>query len=245
MKKYAGYVRVSTDEQLNGYGLDAQKASIEAYAAAMGYELDCIYADEGVSGAKLDRPAFNELREAVKAGEYAGVIVYKLDRISRMLKDILVIKDDEFEPNGAAIISVKEQFDTSTAIGRLFFQMIGSFAEFEREVIKERTVAGKKEKAKQGRFAGGTAPYGYVAIDKELVIDEQQAEVVRLVFRMRGEGKTLQVIADELNRMQVPTKRGGKWSRTHIKDMLDRESFYRGIYRFDGVEVKGEHVPIL
>jgi site-specific DNA recombinase len=245
MKKYAGYIRVSTNEQVQGYGLEAQKASIECYAKAMGYELERIYMDEGVSGAKLDRPALNELRAAVQEGKYVGVIVFKLDRISRMLKDILILNDDEFEQNGTAIISVKEQFDTSTAIGRFFFQMIGSFSEFEREIIKERTLAGKKEKAKQGKFAGGTAPYGYTAVDKELVVVPEQAKVVRKVFVMRNEGKTLQAIADELNTANVPTKRGGHWSKVHIRDMLNRERFYKGMYKFDGMEAEGNHVSIL
>jgi site-specific DNA recombinase len=245
MKKYAGYVRVSTEEQVSGYGIEAQKASIESYAAAMGYELDRIYTDEGVSGAKLDRPAFNMLREEVKKGTYAGVIVFKLDRISRMLKDILIIKDDEFEPNDTAIISVKEQFDTSTAIGRLFFQMIGSFAEFEREVIKERMTSGKAEKAKQGKFAGGSAPYGYNLKDGELLVNEREAAVVKKVFAMRAAKMTLQAIADYLNQNRIPTKRGGRWSKVHIRDMINREPFYNGQYKHGNVISSGVHQPIL
>lgn len=244
-KKYIGYVRVSTDEQVNGYGLDAQRSSIEAYALAMSYELEHIFVDEGESGGKIERPALQEVLALVSTGEYAGVIVMKLDRLSRNLRDIMNMYHDIFTPNETSIISVKEQFDTSTAAGRLFFQLVGSFAEFERETIKERTIAGKREKAKKGGFVGGTTPYGYVSMNKQLEVNESEAEVVRQVFAWRSEGETLQAIADRLNERNVPTKRGGKWSKVHIKDMLAREDFYRGIYKHGDVVTEGQHKPIL
>lgn len=245
MKKYIGYIRVSTEEQVSGYGLDAQRASIEAYCMAMGYELEQIFVDEGESGAKTERPALQEVLALVSTGEYAGVIVMKLDRLSRKLKDILNMHDDVFLPNDTAIISVKEQFDTSNAMGRLFFQIIGSFAEFEREVIKERMVGGKIEKAKKGIFAGGSAAYGYDVINGELVVNETEAVAVRRIFQMRADQMTLQSIADILNRDGTPTKRGRKWSKVVIKQILDRESFYRGMYKYSDIVVKGQHTPIL
>lgn len=246
MKKYIGYVRVSTDEQAeNGYGLQAQESAIKSYSAAMGYELERIVVDEGYSGASLERPGIQEIVNAMHGYEYAGVIVFKLDRISRILKDILNMHDDIFVPCGASLISVKEQFDTQTPIGKLFFQMIGGFAEFERSVIKDRMMSGRNEKAKQGLFAGGSAPYGYDLFDGELTINDEEAKVVRKVYQLRAEKKTFQTIVDVLNENGVPTKRGGNWSRKSVKTILDREEFYCGVYKHGDVVSKGQHEPIL
>lgn len=244
-KKYIGYIRVSTDEQLNGYGLEAQQDSIINYCKAMGYELERIVVDEGKSGATLEREGIQEVIAAMRQCQYAGVVVYKLDRISRLLKDILNLHDDIFVPCGASIISVKEQFDTQTPMGRLMFQMIGGFAEFEREVIKERMVSGREQKAKEGKFAGGSAPYGYDLLEGKLEVNNWEAIIVKEVFQKRKEGKTLQQIADDLNEGNVPTKRGGKWSKIHVRDMLNRKEFYKGMYKHGNVIAKGEHEPIL
>lgn len=244
-KKYIGYCRVSTDEQLNGYGLDAQKASIEAYCSAMSYDMERIVVDEGLSGANMERPGIQEIIASMSECQYAGVIVFKLDRISRLLVDILNLNRDVFVPCGASLISVKEQFDTNTPIGRLMFQMIGGFAEFEREVIKERVTSGKVEKAKQGKFAGGSAPFGYDIVNKELAVNSWEATVVKEVFALREAGKTLQAIADHLNESNVPTKRGGKWSKVHVRDMISREEFYKGIYKHGDIVAQGQHEPIL
>lgn len=245
MKKYLGYIRVSTDEQVEGFGLNAQRASVESYAKALGYELEDVIADEGYSGSTMDRPGIQRVLETMRGCDYAGVIVYKLDRISRSLKDILVVHDDIFVPCGSGIISVKEQFDTTTAAGKLFFQMLGGFAEFERSVINERMMSGKEQKAKQGKFAGGSAPFGYDLVNGELVINEEQAEWVRTVFQMRAEGVTMQAIADTLNNEGVQTKRGAEWSRKQVMDMLHREDIYRGMYKHGEVVTVGQHQPIL
>lgn len=245
MKKYLGYIRVSTDEQVDGFGLDAQRSAIELYCNAMGYELERIIADEGCSGSTLDRTGIQEVIDSMSRCDYSGVIVYKLDRISRNLKDILVLHDDVFEKCKSSIISVKEQFNTQTPMGKLMFQMIGGFAEFEREVIKERMLNGRVEKAKLGKFAGGSAPYGYDLVTGELVVNEEQANIVRSVFSKRTEGLSLQKIADWMNESGFQTKRGGKWSKVHVKNMLERQDFYCGTYKHGDVSTQGTHTPIL
>jgi site-specific DNA recombinase len=245
MKKYLGYTRVSTDEQVNGFGLEAQRSSIEAYAMAMGYDVERIFQEEGESGAKTDRPVLQHVLEIVRSGDYAGVIVMKLDRLSRNLKDILIWHDDVFIPKKTNIISVKEQFDTGTAVGKLMFQMIGGFAEFERTVIKERVMAGKVEKAKKGKFAGGSAAYGYDLINGHLVVNERQAEIVRQVFTMRQLGMTFHGIAEILNVQGIPTRKGAKWTRTQVWEMVQREEFYKGTYIHGSVVAVGQHQPIL
>lgn len=244
-RPFLGYVRVSSDEQIDGYGLDVQRASLQAYCQAMDYRLSGVVSDEGFSGSTLKRPGIQRVIELLQTREYAGAIVYKLDRISRNLKDILILHDDVFKPCDAAIVSVKEQLETNTPVGKLMFQILGGFAEFEREVIKDRMYSGRVEKAKAGRFAGGSAPYGYTLTAGELVTEPQEAQAVRLMFAKRAAGETLQQIADHLNAIGAPTKRGGIWSRPQIKFILDREPFYRGSYTHGGVTAQGVHAPIL
>ncbi|KEO83274.1 recombinase family protein [Tumebacillus flagellatus] len=226
--------------------MDVQRNSIVNYCNAMGYKLERVIADEGISGKTLERAGVQEVIQVLTSCEYAGVIVYKLDRISRNLKDILILHDDISEKCGSSIISVKEQFDTSTATGRLFFHMIGGFAEFERNVISERLMGGRIEKAQKGKFAGGSAPFGYDLIAGKLIVNEEQATIVREVFRRRNEEEqSLQKIADWLNESGVKTKRGGKWSKVHVKDMIEREGFYKGMYKHGEVMTKGEHEAII
>jgi site-specific DNA recombinase len=243
--KYVGYIRVSTDEQVSGYGLEAQRSAITNYAQLYGLEVEKIISDEGKSGKDFNREGIQEIIEGIKVKKYLGVIVFKLDRISRNLKDILIFHDDIFVPADAHIISVKEQFDTSTPVGRLLFQMIGGFAEFERETIKQRMSAGREEKAQKGIYAGGAPPYGYKAINGELVPDEQEANVINRIFALRESEKSLQEIANHLNQVGVPTKHGNLWSKSQLKYILDREEFYKGTYRYSNIVTKGRHQPIL
>lgn len=157
-----GYTRISTDEQIaSGYGLDAQAQKKRAYATAIGIDLAEVVVDDAYSRAYLDRPGLTALLDRLRAGEISTVIIAKLDRLSRSLRNLLNLHGDEFAKNSVALVSVTEQFDASTPSGRLFFQMVGLFAEFERNVITERTSDGRKEKARKGCYGGRKAPAGY------------------------------------------------------------------------------------
>ncbi len=243
------YVRVSTEEQASdGFGMAAQEAKVRAYATALGLPLAEVVTDDGESGSTLDRPALVALRERIRAGEVGMVIVAKLDRVSRSLKNLLVLFDEEFAANDVALVSVAEQFDTSTASGRLFFQLLGSFAEFERNVITERTSGGRKEKAKRGGYAGGRAPLGYAAQrgSKVLSLDEQGAETVRRIFDLADDGLSTQAIADRLNAEGHKTAEGKEFHAMQVWRTLKRRGTYEGGYSFGGVQAeKGEHAPIL
>lgn len=244
-----GYLRVSSDEQAqHGFGLRAQEAKVRAYCEALGKPLSEIVCDDGWSGGSLDRPGLQVLLERIRAGEVGAVVVAKLDRLSRSLADLLTLHRDVFEQHGAALVSVAEQFDTSTASGKLFFQIVGGFAEFERNVITERTSGGRREKARKGGYAGGGAPFGYAAQrgSHVLYLDERAAEAVRRVFELRDEGLTQREIAERLNAEGFKTAQGKEFRNVQVMRILRRRDLYEGRYTYAGVEAdKGEQPGIL
>lgn len=244
---YIGYARVSTEEQAeNGHGLEAQVARIQAYAQAMGWELAEVITDDGYSGATLERPGLQRLLERVKAGEVAGVVVAKLDRLSRSLRYLLNVYADYFEATGTALISVAEQFDTGTAAGRLFFQLVGSFAEFERATITERTSAGRRVKASKGGYAGGGAPIGYrIERGKGLVLDEEKAPTIRRAFELATQGLSCRRIADILNQEGHTTAQGAPFTHVQVARILKRQKLYAGGYVYGGVEAEQGQQPAI
>ena len=138
------YVRVSTTEQAEeGYSVDEQTAKLQAYCVAMGYKINRVAVDPGYSGASLDRPGIKEIIADVKRGRCKKVIVWKLDRLSRSQKDTLILLEDVFFPNGCAFVSLNENFDTATPIGRCIVGVLAAFAQMERENIKMRTSMGR------------------------------------------------------------------------------------------------------
>jgi site-specific DNA recombinase len=244
-----GYVRVSTDEQAeHGFGLEVQEQRIRAYCEALGKPLARVYRDDGYSGGTLERPGLQAMLEAMGRGEVGTVVIAKLDRLSRSLKNLLILFADEFQANGVGLVSVAENFDTSTPAGVLFFQMVGSFAEFERNVITERTSGGRKEKAKRGGYAGGGAPFGYVARrgSRVLFIDERAAQAVRRAFELAAQGLSQRKIAATLNAEGYRTAEGREFKQAQVQRILARRDIYAGRYRYADVEAeRGEHPPIL
>jgi len=220
--RVALYLRVSTTEQAEKYGLDAQKASVEGVVRSRGKlksgddaliltDNKFIYIDDGVSGeTELDeRPAFARLKEDVlNAPEgqkpFDIVAVYKLDRFARRLK-ILIEVIDFFEDKGIKFISATESIDTSTPFGRAMLGIMGVIAELELETIRERTARGKEQAIIQGKFMGTHPRYGYKKDENGcLVIVEEEAEIVRRIFSMFVVEKTsVQKIADKLTEDEV------------------------------------------
>lgn len=244
-----GYIRVSTEEQAqDGYGLAAQEARVRAYAAALGLALTEIVVDDGYSGGKLDRPGLQALLARIEAGEVGTVIIAKIDRLSRSLRDLLNVYAEKFEAHDVALVSVAEQFDTSSPAGRLFFQMVGSFAEFERAVITDRLSGGRKQKAAKGGFAGGKAPLGYAQQkgSKVLALDEEGAAAVRRVFELEAEGLSNQAIADRLNAEGFKTAQGKEFHAAQVWRVRQRRAMYEGGYEFAGVKAdRGQQAAIL
>ncbi|MEW5932001.1 MAG: recombinase family protein [Bacillota bacterium] len=254
-KKAVGYVRVSTEEQAaTGYGLDAQERAIRAFAESQGYELVDVVADPGVSGASRPekRPGFSRVLGLAQEGAFSVLLLWKFDRLARNLAYAVGTANALREQYGVVIRSVTEPIDTSTPMGETILAVLAGMAAQEREAITERTLAGKKEKARRGGFAGGAAPLGYRR-DKEggLEVDPEEAELVRRIHAMRKQGMSYRAIADTLNAEGAPTKRGGKWYPATIAYILDNrkyEGLVEYVFRWRGkerVEQEAAHEAIL
>ena len=190
MQTAAIYARVSTDWQAeHGYSLETQISSCEKYAHDLGAVSVTKYIDDGYSGAYLDRPRLDALRDALQAKIYDVVIVYTPDRLARRLSHQLLITE-EIEKSGATLHFVNAEYK-QTPEGQLFYQMQGAFAEYEREKIKERTMRGKRGKLKSGKPISDHGVFGYAWDEKnrDYIINEPQAAIVRQIFEMYTGGK--------------------------------------------------------
>lgn len=218
------YARVSTEEQAARYGLASQLTELRALAANRGYTIPegGEFVDDGCSGADLDRPALTRLRDAVRLAAFQVVIIHDPDRLSRRLAHQLLLVE-EFERAG-----VRLEFLTTpseeTPEGRLLLQVKGVVAEYERAKIRERTLRGKREKARRGLIPAGPIPYGYrqdSAVPGRLVAHEDEASVVRLIFRwLVDEGRSVRAIVGELRRLGVRPRRSRQWARSSVRRML-------------------------
>lgn len=148
------YIRVSTTKQVNdGMSLETQEDRLRAFVKSKGWTVHRPYIDAGKSGGSTDRPAFQKMMNAVKRKAFGAIVVYKLDRFSRSLKDLL-LSLEELNKSDVTFVSITDNIDLSTSSGKLMFNIIGSFAEFERELIRERTTAGQAEARKRGHHMG-------------------------------------------------------------------------------------------
>ena len=230
-RRAVGYIRVSTEEQANsGFGLESQDAAIRAFAASQGYELVDVVADRGVSGATIpaERPGFAQVLAYAEAGGFV-LLVWKFDRFARNIRHALNTVQDVLVPRDIDLRSVTEAaIDTGSSMGRMIFSIFATMAEGERETITLRTKAGRLAKGRAGGMACGTAPLGYRRCqDGSLEVIEDQADVVRLIFTLRGEGLKLREIADRLNGAGHRGLRGGIWRPGSVAYVLDNPK-YRG-----------------
>lgn len=217
-----GYARVSTAGQAEeGVSLAAQEAAIRTWATAHGYDLRAVEVDAGLSGGRADnRPALQRALEATCKAR--GVLVaYSLSRLARSVPDAYGIMRRLGE-SGARLVSLTEGFDTGTSAGRLMYNILASFAEFERDVIAERTSAAIRHKASRGEYTGGAAPYGYRAEGGRVVPVEDEQAVIRMVRQLAHEGLRGAAIARRLNRAGVPC-RGSGWHARSVGRILARE----------------------
>jgi DNA invertase Pin-like site-specific DNA recombinase len=191
------YTRKSSEEGLEQAfnSLDAQREACEAYVLSQRHEgwsvLPALYDDGGISGGTLERPALKRLLADIAAGRIDAVVVYKVDRLTRSLADFARIVEI-FDTRGISFVSVTQQFNTTTSMGRLTLNMLLSFAQFEREVTGERIrdkIAASKRK---GLWMGGPPPLGYDVQERKLVINPAEAETVRHIYhRYRTLGSVL------------------------------------------------------
>ena len=220
--KLVGYTRVSTVDQRDNTSLDDQKAKIESYAFAMGHEIVASFR-ESLSGKRADnRPELQKAIAMLQSGEADGLIVAKLDRLGRNVRDILTLVDDVLKPLDKALILLDLAIDTSTPAGRMVLTMMAALAEMERSLIRERVERGRAVKHEAGGYAYGAPQFGQKAENKELVADESEQAIIEVIRRHRRSGKSPQAIADFLNAGSYPTKRGGNWQHTTVRGIIKR-----------------------
>ena len=222
------YIRVSTDEQVSGYGLDVQRERCTAMAVAKGWTVqpEHIYCDEGISGTKdaSGRPALAHLLASARQGAVQAVIVLALDRLGRKTRIVLDLVD-ELAGAGVALVSCKESLDTSTPQGQFVLTMFAALAQLERDTIVERTTAGRNARGQRDGDRGGRLPYGYVRGDSGPMIEPEAAQQVREIFTLRSQGLSLRTIADLL--IGAPPY-GARWYASSVREVLQNESAYRG-----------------
>ena len=247
----AGYARVSTEEQAReGYGLDAQRTAIDAYCKAHGWQLVDVFVDAGVSGSsQRGRVALAQLLAAAEAKGFERVVFWKLDRLSRSLRDVLDLSE-RFEKYGVQIVSIQEGIDAGTATGRMYRNILGTMAEFERETITERIVHGLAEKARQGELLG-PIPLGYLrGDDGDILIDEATAELIRQAFERYATGRySLRDMAAWSREVGLRSKNRKPLDRMAMGKIL-RNVSYTGVVahhrrRGGGVVAEAAHPPIV
>ena len=253
------YTRKSSEEGLEQEfnSLQAQREACEAFINSQRHEgwvcLRAAYDDGGFSGATMDRPALKQLLEDITAGRVDNVVVYKIDRLTRSLADFAKIVEI-LDAKGASFVSVTQQFNTTTSMGRLTLNVLLSFAQFEREVIGERIrdkIAASKRK---GMWMGGVPPLGYGVQDHKLVMIGSEADTVRLIFRRYAELGAVRLLQAELEARRIKSKSwtsasgrlvGGKsFSRGALYLMLQNRT-YLGEIVHKGQFHPGEHMPIV
>jgi DNA invertase Pin-like site-specific DNA recombinase len=253
------YTRKSSEEGLEQEfnSLDAQREACEAYIksqkAAGWIALPALYDDGGISGGTMERPALQRLLTDIAAGRIDTVVVYKVDRLTRSLNDFAKIVG-AFDAKGVSFVSVTQQFNTTTSMGRLTLNMLLSFAQFEREVTGERIrdkIAASKQK---GMWMGGNLPLGYDVIDRKLVINELEAERVRDIFHRYAGLKSVRALKEELDAAGIVSKssvdrfgksRGGKPLARGALYLMLQNRIYRGEIAHKDKAYPGLHEAIV
>ncbi len=220
--KLIGYTRVSLDKQAEqGCSLDAQDEKIRAYCQLYGIDLVEVIVDGGFSAKDMNRPGLQKALDMLKRKQADGVIVYKLDRLTRSVMDLGRMVQTHFS-KGSNLISVVEQIDTSSASGRMVINLLTVVSQWEREAIGERTKTVMQHKKEKGEYVG-EAPFGWRVgpdgIHLEEYPDEQR--VIRLIGQLRSKGLSLRAIVAKLNQDGIQG-RGRQWYKTSVERILRR-----------------------
>src|ERR1019366_8616190 len=216
-----GYIRVSTDKQADrGVSLDAQSEKVRAMAVVQGAELVDVIVDAGESAKSLSRPGMARLLFLVDTGAVDTVIIAKLDRLTRSVKDLAELLE-RLTKHGVSLVSVAESLYTGSASGRLVLNIMVSVSQWEREAIGERTRDAMRHKKAKLKFVGN-APYGFrQAADKRHVEPEPgEQAILERIHRLRKGGKSLRGIADQLNRLDIRTRQGSPWRHEYVARLL-------------------------
>src|SRR6202047_1644990 len=258
-RRCALYTRKSSEEGLEQEfnSLAAQREACEAYIRSQQHEGWLLarnrYDDGGFSGGNLERPAAQRLLTDIRAGRIDIVVVYKVDRLTRSLADFARLVE-LFDAQGVSFVSVTQQFNTTSSMGRLTLNVLLSFAQFEREVTGERIRDKIAASKKKGMWMGGNVPLGYDADERTLIINSAEAETARRIFALYHELACVRRVKDEADRPGLKTKRnttangserGGKpFSRGHIYGLLSNP-IYTGRIAHKGQLYPGQHPALI
>src|SRR5258707_8077142 len=253
------YTRKSSEEGLEQEfnSLHAQRESCESYIRSQRHEgwvcLAQHYDDGGLSGATMERPALQQLLADIQSGKVDVVVTYKVDRLTRSLADFAKIVE-VFDQKGVSFVSVTQQFNTTSSMGRLTLNVLLSFAQFEREVTGERIRDKIAASKKKGMWMGGIVPLGYGASERTLVVNPAEAETVRCIFALYRELGCVRRVKEEADRLGLRTKhsttasgteRGGRsFSRGHIYHLLSNP-IYIGEIAHKGQLYPGQHPALI
>ncbi len=218
-----GYIRVSTDKQADhGVSLDAQRAKLAAYAALYDLTLVDVIVDAGVSAKTLDRPGLQRALGMLRTGQASALLVAKLDRLTRSVKDLGTLVDDYFSSDAYTLLSVADSIDTRTAAGRLVLNVLGSVAQWERETIGERTSEALAHKRSQGEKTGGDVPYGYQldADGKTLVAEPGEQTLIAAIRTARQRGLSQRAVVADLARQGFTTRQGTALRLTQVQRIM-------------------------
>lgn len=252
------YTRKSTEHglDLEFNSLDAQREASEAYVksqASLGWKLvTARYDDAAYSGGSLDRPALQKLLSDIKAGHIDVIVVYKIDRLTRSLADFAKLVEI-FEKHAVSFVAVTQQFNTTTSMGRLTLNVLLSFAQFERELSSERVRDKFSASRKKGKWMGGNEPYGYVAREKRLIIEPDEAKIIRTIFADYLKLKSIEKLVIHLSAQKITTRKrltagrntGGVSFGFGALAYLLKNQIYIGNVNYKGAWFVGEHEPIL
>ena len=253
------YTRKSTDEGLDQAfnSLDAQREACAAFILSQKHEgwsaLPVAYDDGGYSGGTMERPALQRLMADIDAGQVDVVVVYKVDRLTRALSDFAKLVE-VFDRHDVSFVSITQQFNTTTSMGRLTLNVLLSFAQFEREVIGERVRDKIAASKKKGMWMGGMPPLGYDVKDRKLVVNEDEARIVRHIFERYLELKSVRTLQEEIAAAGTRSKQrvrpdgsvyGGQvLGRGALYQMLQNR-IYRGEITHKGSAYPGQHPAII
>lgn len=245
-RNIAVYCRVSSDDQAeNGYNLREQERRIDQYINAYSEEFteDVVkYIDDGYSAKDLKRKEMSMLLQDIKDDMISKVIIHNLDRLTRSMKDLIVLIE-LFEEHDVQLYSLREKIDTKTAIGRFFVSIIILIAQWEREAISERTIRALDQSAYEGNYVHGRAPFGYTLVNKKLVINEKEAAIIKQVYHMYlfdqdSINKIFHFHANYHNDFDF------MWTYDRIKIILTNE-IYTGTYRNKRIVIENHSPQII
>lgn len=228
------YARTSSANQRYNYSIDGQVAQCWDYCRRRNWIVRYVFIDECHSGGTVERPKFQLMLDKAKNGEINVIVFWKLDRFCRSLVDLVNI-ERMLRSWGVGLCSVTELIDTTTPVGRFNFRNIASVAELERELIGERARLGLHALARELKWPNPYPPLGYdKAEDGRLVVNAQEADLIRSIFKSYIEEKSMAQVAHILNKNGIKTKKGGEWTARAVKNILTNE-LYIGNYSVAGV----------